>query len=93
MAVVRKSSSEGRAVVECVEGFALGELELLLESVDLFPILKHFLFLFGEVRSLGNYMINEFRGRTKSKELIKLTFSELGMHVEFCKDIPSRNGY
>ena len=55
MAVVRKSCGEGRAIVECVEGLALGELELLLESVDLLPILEHLLFLFGEVRSLGNY--------------------------------------
>jgi hypothetical protein len=32
MAVVRKSRCEGRAIVECVEGLALRELELLLES-------------------------------------------------------------
>jgi hypothetical protein len=62
MAVVRKSCSEGRAIIECVEGLALGELELLLECVDLLPILEHFLFLLGEVRSLGNYKSNEFRG-------------------------------
>jgi len=55
MAVVRKSCSEGRTIVECVEGLALRELELLLESVDVLPVLENFLFLFGEVRSLGNY--------------------------------------
>jgi len=50
--VVGKSGGEGRAIVECVQGFSLGELELLLESVDFLPIFQYFLFLFGEVGSL-----------------------------------------
>ena len=47
-----ESGGEGRAIVERVQGLALGQLELLLESVDLLPILQHFLFLLGEVGSL-----------------------------------------
>jgi len=62
MPVVGKPGGEGRAIVECVEGLTLRELELLLESVDVLPVLEHFLFLFGEVRSLGNYKTNELRG-------------------------------
>ena len=62
MTVVGKTGGKGRAIVECVQGFALGEFQLLLECVDLLPILEHFLFLLGEVRSLGNYKSNEFRG-------------------------------
>ena len=72
MAVVRKSCGEGRAIIECVEGLALGELELLFESIDLLPVLEHLLFLFGEVRSLGNYKSNELRGMTESIVLLNL---------------------
>ena len=77
MTVVRKSCGEGRAIVECVEGLALGELKLLLKSVDLLPVLEHLLFFFGEVRSLGNYRSNEFRGITKSIVLLNLPLANL----------------
>jgi len=56
MTIVRKTSGEGRSIVECVQGLALSELELLLESVDVLPVLKYLLFLLGEVGSLGNYI-------------------------------------
>ncbi len=52
MPVVGKPGGEGRAIVECVEGLALGEFQLLLESVDLLPVFQDFLFLLGEVGSL-----------------------------------------
>jgi hypothetical protein len=54
MTIVREPSGERRPVIECIEGFALGELELLLEGVDVLPVLENFLFLLGEVRSFGN---------------------------------------
>lgn len=54
MTVMRKTSGKGRSIVECVLRLALGKLELLLEGVDLLPILKNLLFLLGEVGSLGN---------------------------------------
>jgi hypothetical protein len=50
--VVGKPGGEGRAIIECEQGFPLGELKLLLESVDILPIFQYFLFLFGEVGSL-----------------------------------------
>ena len=37
--VVRQTGGEGGTVIERVEGLALGELKLLLESVNLLPIL------------------------------------------------------
>ncbi len=54
MTIMREAGGKGRAVVECVQGFALGELQLLMESVDLLPIFQDFLFFFGEVGSLGD---------------------------------------
>lgn len=83
MTIVRESSCERRAVIECVKGFALCQLKLLLESVNLLPILKYLLFLFREVRSLGNYNINNVRCFPSRQILRELTFSEFGMHVKF----------
>ncbi len=57
--IVRKTSSKGRAIVECILGLSLCEFELLLEGLDLLPILKNFLFFFGEVRSLRDYYSNK----------------------------------
>lgn len=53
MTVMRQSSSEGRTIVEGELGFALRQLELFLEGVDLRPICKDFLFLSWEVRLVG----------------------------------------
>jgi hypothetical protein len=83
MTIVRESSGEGRSIIECVEGFALCQLKLLLESVNLLPILKYLLFLFGEVRSLGNYYLSKVRQVLRRHILRELTFSEFGMHVKF----------
>ena len=52
MTVVGKTSGKGRAIVECVQGFALGEFQLLMECVDVLPIFQDFLFLLREVGSL-----------------------------------------
>jgi hypothetical protein len=52
MTVVGKTGGKGRAIVECVQGFALGEFQLLLECVDLLPVFQDFLFLLREVGSL-----------------------------------------
>jgi hypothetical protein len=54
MTVMREPCGKGRAIVECVQGFALGEFQLLLECVDLLPIFQDFLFFLGEVGSLGD---------------------------------------
>jgi len=55
--IVRKTSCEGRSIVECVEGLTFCELELLLESIDVLPVLKYLFFLFREVGSLGDYRL------------------------------------
>ena len=52
-----ESGSEGRTIIESVLRLALSKLELLLEGIDLLPVLKDFLFFLREVRSLRDYMI------------------------------------
>ena len=54
MAVVRKSSGEGWSIIEGELWLAFGKLKLLLERINLCPICKHFFFLRGEVRLVGN---------------------------------------
>ncbi len=49
-----QASGEWGSIVERELGLILSELELLLESVDVLPILENFLFFLGEVGSLGN---------------------------------------
>ena len=61
VAVVGKSSREGRAIVERVRLLALGSPHLLLEGVDVLPVLENRLLLLGEVRSVGN-CLNECLG-------------------------------
>ena len=55
MAVVRKSSGEGGSVVEGELGFALGQLELLLEGIDFGPVGEDVFFLGWEVRLVRHY--------------------------------------
>lgn len=55
VAVMRKTCCEWGSIIEGVLGLTLGELELLLESVNLLPVLKYFLLLSGEVGSLRDY--------------------------------------
>lgn len=54
--VVGKTRGKGRAIIESVLGLPLGKFKLLLEGIDLLPILKDLLLLLREVRSLGNYI-------------------------------------
>lgn len=53
MTVVRESSGKRRSIVESELGLVFGELELLLEGIDVVPELENFLFLLGEVGSFG----------------------------------------
>jgi hypothetical protein len=52
---MRESCSEGRPIIEGVLGLSLGELQLLLEGVNLLPVFEDFLFFLREIRSLGDY--------------------------------------
>ena len=55
MAVMRQSRGEGWPIIECELWLALGLAQLLMEGVDLGPVLQHFLLLGGEVRLVRNY--------------------------------------
>ena len=55
MAVMRQSCGEGRPIVECELWLALGLAQLLMEGVDLGPVLQHFLLLGGEVWLVSHY--------------------------------------
>ena len=58
MAVVRESCGEGRTIVEGEFGLALGQLELLVEGVDLLPESQDVLLLRREVRLVGHCIKN-----------------------------------
>lgn len=50
-----EARGEGRAIIERVQRLALSHLKLLLEGVDLIPVLEDFLFFLGEIGSLRDY--------------------------------------
>jgi len=52
MTIVRETSSEGRTIVEGVQGFTLCELKLLFEGINFLPVFQYFFFFFREVGSL-----------------------------------------
>merc|ERR1711957_219674 len=55
VAVMGHAGGERGAIVESEGGLVFGKLELLLESVDIFPVLEDFLLLVGEIGPLGHY--------------------------------------
>ena len=55
MAIVGQTCREGWPVIEGELWFALRELQLFVEGIDLFPVGKHFLLLCGEVRLVRHY--------------------------------------
>ena len=57
MTIMGEPGGKGRSIVKGVLWFSFGLLKLLLKGVDFLPILKHFLFLLREVRSLGDYVV------------------------------------
>ena len=67
VAVVRQTRGKRRAIVESGLLLAFRHLQLLLESIDLFPVSENFLFFFREIRSLGNYEKNNVSISTNQK--------------------------
>jgi hypothetical protein len=77
MTIVRKAGGKGRSIVESVQRLALCEFKLLLESIDVLPVLKHLLFLIGEVRSLGNYDLESLESVQESLSVSNLPLANL----------------
>lgn len=55
MAVVRKTRREGRAIVESEHRAVFGEFDLLLEGVNLGPVVQHLDLVVGEGGPFGHY--------------------------------------
>jgi hypothetical protein len=58
MTIMRQTSSERWSIIKGEGRFALGQFKLLLESLNLFPVLEDFFFFLGEVGPFRHYKSN-----------------------------------
>ena len=77
MAVVGKSSGEGRSIVEGKLRHALSELKLFVEGINLLPKLENFLFFFREVRFVRNYTKTKLLANDNFQKIQRRTIPEL----------------